>query len=531
MLPMMAGMHPPSPQNAPDQHPPPQPLAAWDAAAAYQVLQARDARFDGRLFVGVTSTGVYCRPVCRVRLPRAENCRFFHTRAQAEAAAFRPCMKCRPEIAPGWCHTDASSTLAAEAAKQIELAVQQGEGAHLQPLAARLGVTDRHLRRIFQAAHGVTPRDYLATQRLLLAKQLLTDTALPVTQVALASGFNSLRRFNAAFMERYRLQPSRLRIEGRTAHENTPLRLAWRPPCDWEALLNFLSRRAMAGVEVVDGLTLRRTMRWPRPPHVGHTHGDLVGWLVLRFVPEKNEVQMQAAPSLAPVLGALMQRVRHALDLDADPACIDPVLANLPVPLRPGTRLPGSFDGFETAVRVVLGQQVTVKAARTLVQRVVARFGEPVETPFNDLTHLFPSAATLAAATPESLGELGIVRQRVKALQALAAAVATGELVLTPTAPLQATQERLLALPGVGPWTAQLIALRVLAWPDAWPASDIGLLNALGSRDVAAVAAQAEAWRPWRSYAVMRLWHHLEAPEPTPQTTTTTAPHTALATP
>jgi len=488
-----------------------------DPDSAYLAVKARDARFDGRLFVGVTSTGVYCRPVCRVRCPKRENCRFFDTRAQAEAAAFRPCMKCRPEIAPGLSQMDSSRSLAYTAAHFIEHAVHSAEALSIPGLAARLGVTDRHLRRIFQATHGVAPHDYLTTQRLLLAKQLLTDTSQPVTQVALASGFESLRRFNAAFAERYRFNPTQLRREGSPASRSpgaTALRLAYRPPYDMEAVLRFFAMRQVLGVEQVDGLTLRRTVGWL------HRGQRITGWVSCRFVPERHEVHVNASASLSPVLGAVMQRVRHSLDLDADPARIDPVLALLPVPLRPGTRLPGVMDGFEGALRVILGQQVTVKAARTLVQRVVDRFGEPIDTPFAALTHVFPSAEAIAAADPEVIGKLGIVRQRVKALQALAAAVVAGTLTLQRGAPLEATLNTLRALPGVGEWTAQVIAMRALAWPDAWPAADIGLMNALGSsapgsprnlaREARHITTLAEPWRPWRAYAVMRLWHHLE---------------------
>ena len=497
-----------------------------DADSAYLALKARDARFDGRLFVGVTSTGIYCRPVCRVRVPRRENCRFFDSRAQAEAAAFRPCMKCRPEIAPGLSHTDSSRTLADTAARLIEHAVHNGQALPLPQLAARLGVTDRHLRRIFQATHGVAPHDYLSTQRLLLAKHLLTDTHQPITQVALASGFDSLRRFNAAFVQRYRFNPTQLRRERaptgrrtqstpRTAMADTPLRLAYRPPYDVQAVLDFFSRRQVQGVEEVQGLALRRTVGWL------HRGQRVNGWLESRFVPEKNEVHVSTSASLAPLLGAVLQRVRQGLDLDADPGLIDPVMALLPVPLRPGTRVPSGLDGFEIAVRVVLGQQVTVKAARTLVQRLVDRFGAPIATPFPALTHVFPHADALRDADPEVIGKLGIVRQRVKALQALATAVAAGDIALHRGAPLQATLDALRALPGIGDWTAQVIAMRALAWPDAWPASDIGLMNALGvktlsgkrgPREIQHINALAEPWRPWRAYAVMRLWHHLETP-------------------
>ncbi len=495
------------------------PAMVLDTAAAYLAIQARDARFDGRLFVGVTSTGVYCRPVCRVRTPRQENCRFFDTRAQAEAAAFRPCLKCRPEIAPGLSQMDSSRTLADTAARAIEHAVHAGEPVALPALALRLGVTDRHLRRIFQATHGVAPHAYLTTQRLLLAKQLLTDTAQPVTQVALASGFVSLRRFNAAFAERYRFNPTRLRREGAAAatakaggKPAPALRLAYRPPYDIEAVLGFFARRVVRGVEEVDGLALRRTVGWSQRGL------RITGWISGRFVPERHEVHVEASASLAPVLGAVMQRVRQGLDLDADPALIDPVLSLLPVPLRPGTRLPGVMDGFEGAVRVILGQQVTVKAARTLVQRLVDRFGEPIATPWPALSHVFPQAEAIAAADPEVIGRLGIVRQRVRALQALATAVADGTLQLHRGAPLEPTLDMLRALPGIGEWTTQVIAMRALAWPDAWPAGDIGLMNALGSRDARHITALAEPWRPWRAYAVMRLWHQLEqALPPLPQ--------------
>lgn len=296
------------------------PAMDIDAHAAYLALKARDARFDGRLFVGVTSTGIYCRPVCRVRTPRFENCRFFPTRALAEAAAFRPCLKCRPEIAPGLSAMDSSAALADHAARAIEHAVHAGQPLALPALAARLGVTDRHLRRIFAAAQGVSPLAYLTTQRLLLAKQLLTDTAMPVTQVALASGFESLRRFNAAFRGHYRFSPSQLRREGTPAvrqGQRQGLRLAWRPPLDVEALLGFFERRQMTGIEQVEGRVLRRTLAWRG---TGTHPGPVDGWIEARFEPERHELHLRTSDSLAPVLGAVMQRVRQAFDLDADPA-------------------------------------------------------------------------------------------------------------------------------------------------------------------------------------------------------------------
>jgi len=481
--------------------------------AAYLVLKARDARFDGRLFVGVTSTGIYCRPICRVRLPKAENCRFFTHAAGAEHDGFRPCLRCRPELAPGLSLMDSSQSLAHHAARMLEHAARAGGEVALPQVAQRLGVTDRHLRRIFLECHGVAPIDYLTTQRLLLAKQLLTDTVLPVTQVALASGFGSVRRFNAAFAERYRMNPSALRRErpGTVSADGTvsspvALRLSYRPPYDVAGVLRFFEQRCIPGVEAVDGAVFRRTLGLVP---AGQDPGQVVpGWISARFVPERHEVLVSVAPQLAPLLGTVLERLRQGLDLDADPSRIDPALHDLPG--APGTRMPGTLDGFEVAVRIILGQQVTVAAARTLVRRLVERFGLPVETPFADLNRLFPSPQALALASDDAIGQLGIVRQRIGAIKALALAVIDGRIELSRGAPLQPTLDALLALPGIGAWTVQLVAMRALAWPDAFPVSDIGVLNALGSRDIKLAEQRAEAWRPWRAYAVMRLWQTLE---------------------
>lgn len=493
--------------------PPDLATAAIDEDAAYRAWCSHDARFDGRLFVGVRTTGIYCRPVCRVRMPRRANMRFFGNAASAECAGFRPCLRCRPELAPGLALVDSSQTLAHQAALLLQEAAHAGGAGRVPAVAERLGVTDRHLRRIFQAAHGVTPIDYLTTQRLLLAKQLLTDTDQPVTAVALASGYDSLRRFNAAFVERYRLQPTALRRAGRRgaatavdgAERALHLRLAWRPPYDVDAMLGFLARRTLAGVEEVDASAYRRTIAIEQ---AGRLHA---GWLQVRFAAERCELEVEVAPTLAPVLGAVLQRLRQAFDLDADPERIDAALAALPGGPRPGLRLPGAMDGFESALRVILGQQITVKAAVTLARRLVERFGMPIETSRPGLARLFPGAKALATADPAEIGQIGIVRQRVGAIQGLARAVACGELHLHRGAPLAPTLAALRALPGVGDWTAQVIAMRALGWPDAWPAADIGLHKALGSRDQQHLTALAEAWRPWRAYAVVRLWHTLES--------------------
>jgi AraC family transcriptional regulator of adaptative response / DNA-3-methyladenine glycosylase II len=515
-----------------------------DDDTAWKALVAHDARFDGRFFVGVTSTRIYCRPVCRVRTPRRENCRFYANAATAEQAGFRPCLRCRPELAPGLSLMDSSHVLAQHAARMIDHAVRVGAAVRMPGLAARLGVTERHLRRVFAQTHGVSPIDYLTTQRLLQAKQLLTDTDLPVTEVALACGFESLRRFNAVFAEQVRLKPTELRRAGSaartmpggavTAAGSTRVRLGYRPPYDIDSMLAFWEQRALAGVEEVRGRILRRTWSAPgpsgdEPRRTGIEVDSVRGWIEIEFLAERNEVELRASANLAAHGGQLVEAARHALDLDADPVHMAPLLATLaqrhPASrIAAGLRMPGSFDGFETAARIVLGQQVSVAAARTLTGRLIERFGSPVQTPWPGLQRCFPDAATIAAATPESIGELGIVRQRVGALQALARAVVDG-LPLHRGAPLASTQAALLALPGIGDWTTQLLALRVLGWPDAFPASDIGLLKALGlaqARDAPQALAMAEAWRPWRSYAVIALWRALESsdmpgPVKTPQ--------------
>jgi AraC family transcriptional regulator of adaptative response / DNA-3-methyladenine glycosylase II len=520
-----------------------------DPDTAWKALAAHDARFDGRFFVGVTSTRIYCRPVCRVRTPRRENCRFYANAATAEQAGFRPCLRCRPELAPGLSLMDSSQVLAQHAARMIDHAVRAGAAVRMPDLAARLGVTERHLRRVFAQAHGVSPIDYLTTQRLLQAKQLLTDTDLPVTEVALACGFESLRRFNAVFAEQVRLKPTELRRAGsaaRTAPGSgtarggcTRVRLGYRPPYDVASMLAFWEQRALAGVEEVSGRIIRRTWSAPRPACDETGAADAAarpahGWIEIEFLEERHEVELRASTNLAAHGGLLVEATRHALDLDADPTHMAPLLATLAKlhpasAMTPGLRMPGSFDGFETAARIILGQQVTVAAARTLTRRLIDRFGATVETPWPSLHRCFPDAATIAAATPDAIGELGIVRQRVGALQALARAVVDG-LPLHRGAPLASTQEALLALPGIGDWTVQLLALRVLGWPDAFPATDIGLLKALGlaqARDAPQALAMAQAWRPWRSYAVIALWRALESNDTsTPCLTPQAAPPT-----
>ena len=484
------------------------PATALQPDACYLALKARDARFDGRFFTGVTTTGIYCRPVCKVRTPRPENCRFFLHAAQAESAGFRPCLRCRPELAPrslAWSIQDSSEILAHQAARLLEEPEAWHDGSpSVEQLAAKLGVSDRHLRRIFEAQFGVSPLQYLQTRRLLTAKQLLADTDLPVTQVALASGYASVRRFNAAFAQHYGLNPTQLRREGARAGAGTQVRLGYRPPYDVNAMLGFFAQRRIEGVEHVDPQTLTLT----RTIHAGAASG----WLSATFDVERSQVLLQVSDGLRTQLPLVIRRVRALLDLDADPQAINAVLHER-FPQGDGLRVPGAVSGYELAVRAVLGQQITVAAARTLAQRLADRFGEPIETPHPGLRRLFPAAAVLAQADGDALGQLGIVRQRQAAIVAIARAVAEGSLQLHAGADVPATVAALKALPGIGDWTAQYIAMRALRWPDAFPAGDIALHKALGVREARNPAREAEAasqaWKPWRSYAVIRAWYSM----------------------
>jgi AraC family transcriptional regulator, regulatory protein of adaptative response / DNA-3-methyladenine glycosylase II len=478
--------------------------------ACYLALKARDARFDGSFFTGVTSTGIYCRPVCRVRTPRRENCRFFAHAAQAEGAGFRPCLRCRPELAPQalrWSLQDASAVLAQQAARLLdEPEAWAGDAPSAEGLARRIGVSDRHLRRIFEEHVGVSPVQYLQTRRLLNAKQLLADTPLPITQVALASGFGSVRRFNAAFLAHYGLSPSALRRQGLDRSGACEVRLGYRPPYDVDAMLGFFRTRAIAGVEIVGERQLARTLS------VGAGGQRAEGWLTVEFDEVECQLLLKVSESLMGLLPLVIRRVRAAFDLDADPHAINARLHGS-FPLGDGLRVPGALSGYELAVRAVLGQQITVAAARTLAQRLVQRFGVPIATPVPGLTQLFPAPEVLAAAEGDALGQLGIVRQRQAAIVAIARATAEGRIHLHPGSDVATTTAALKELPGIGDWTAQYIAMRALRWPDAFPAGDVALHKALGVQQMRQPAREAEAasqaWKPWRSYAVVRAWSAL----------------------
>jgi AraC family transcriptional regulator of adaptative response / DNA-3-methyladenine glycosylase II len=525
-----------------------------DRDACYRAIQARDARFDGRLFTAVRTTGVYCRPICPARTPKLENVIFYPSAAAAQAAGFRPCLRCRPESSPELAVWHGTSTTVSRALALIADGALDGEDAAVDQLALRLGIGDRQLRRLFQKHLGASPIAVAQTRRVLFAKQLIHETRISMADVALASGFGSVRRFNDIFRRLYGRPPSALRREpharvataGRrsvrrppeararrsratfvapmsTAEVARPLRgralprfqrgssgitliLSYAPPYDWPAMIAFLAARAIPGVEVVEPDRYRRTVA------VDGEHG------VIEVAPVAGRPALAAtihSPSVQ-ALPAIVARIRRVFDLAADVGAINAQLrkdARLRplVAARPGLRVPGAWDGFELAVRAILGQQITVTAARRLAGRLVAVHGEPLSRALPDscasLTTVFPSPESLAGA---DLATLGLPRARARALSALAAAAADARLFHRDQ-DLDAAVARLKALPGIGEWTAQYIAMRVLREPDAFPAHDIGLLRAMTRRDgrrptPTMLLAQAEAWRPWRAYAAQHLW-------------------------
>jgi AraC family transcriptional regulator of adaptative response / DNA-3-methyladenine glycosylase II len=475
-----------------------------DADACYRALVARDDRFDGTFFVGVKTTGIYCRPVCRARTPGRDRCVFYQRAVEAERDGFRACFRCRPERAPGDAPVDAlSSTVKAAVAKIEAGALNDGD---VEGLAAALGITSRHLRRAMSAELGVSPLSFALSRRVALARELLLGTSLPVTDIAFASGWKSLRRFNAAFRAHQGVPPSALRRArpGASGDDAVRLTLDYRPPFDWNSSLAFFRARTVRGVESLEGDTYRRTVR----------AGPDAGYISITKAEGRASLYLDVAPSLTGGLMPVVARVRRLFDLDAHPAAIgshlakDPRLAAL-VGRRPGLRLPGSFDPFEAAVRAVLGQQVSVAAATTLATRLVQWLGEPVKTPFEGLDRIWPTPDRIASASEGDLASLGLTGARARTLRGLAAAVAGGDVSLDGAADPEATLRALTELPGIGDWTAHYIAMRALGWPDAFPASDLGVRKALAMASPAECLEMAERWRPWRAYAVIHLWTSL----------------------
>jgi AraC family transcriptional regulator, regulatory protein of adaptative response / DNA-3-methyladenine glycosylase II len=472
----------------------------------YRAIQSRDGRFDGLFVTAVTTTGIYCRPICPAQTPHAKNVRFYRYPAAAEAAGFRACRRCRPEASPGSPDWNTRADLAGRALRLIAGGVADLEG--IAGLARRLNVSPRHLHREMVAAVGVGPLALARTRRAQTARMLLDQTQLSMTEIAFAAGFASIRQFNETMRASFGAHPSALRRRGRPEEVSggaLVLHLSYRPPLDSGAMLGFFARRAIAGVEeVVEG-------RYRRAIALARSRG------VIELTPamDATRVTLRARVDDVRDVGALAARARQLFDLEADPAAIgealsaDPALAPL-VAARPGLRMPGAMDGFEMAVRAIVGQQVSVAGARATLGKLVARLGSPLAAPDGALTHEFPTAQAVADGDLDGL----MPQTRAASLRGLACAVASGELALDPTADRDETRARLLALPGVGPWTAEYIAMRALGDPDGWPGTDLGIKQAaerLGFASQKELGARAELWRPWRSYAAQHLWASLTA--------------------
>lgn len=476
-----------------------------DDDSCYRALSARDARFDGRLFVGVKTTGIYCRPICPARTPKRENCRFFPSAAAAQTAGFRPCLRCRPEISPDAAAWRGTSNTVSRALALIAEGTLDGGESGLPALAERLGLGERQLRRLFERHLGVPPIAVAQTRRILFAKQLIQETQLSMAEIAEASGFGSVRRFNDAFRKLYGRAPRDLRTaKNAEVHASlVTLRMGYRPPYDWDSILSFFAQRAIPGVELVERGRYRRSI----------AVGDAVG--SFEIAPGRNcLVATIRLPQLRALL-SVVGRLRRMFDLDADVEAIgahlarDAGLAPL-IAQRPGLRTPGGWDPFEYAVRTILGQQITVSGARTLAGKLVRLAGASVApdvTGHIALTHVFPTPAQIAVA---DFTGFGMPRARIAALQALARAALSDPKLFAPDKAPDDAQMRLRALPGFGEWTAQYWALRALRDSDAFPAADVGLLRAMtvdGKRlTPKALAERAEAWRPWRAYAAQHLW-------------------------
>ncbi len=520
------------------------PQADADDEQRYQAAVSKDPRFDGVFFIAVTSTGIYCRPSCPAITPKRQNMRFYRSAAAAQEAGFRACKRCRPDASPGSPEWNIRADVVGRAMRLIADGVVDRDG--VDGLASRLGYEQRQVRRLVTAELGAGPLAIARAQRAQTARILTETTVLPLSEIAFAAGFASIRQFNATIHEVFAVTPTQLReARGRRAPQTRRLlplpsgdpaapglirlKLAYRAPIDGERMLGFLAARAIPGVEEVRDGQYRRTIQLPNGTGILSLGPLRPGPVMRRPGPGYVDCELQLEDLRD--LTAAVQRCRRLLDLDADPESVtgylsaDPVLGPL-AQANPGRRSPGHVDGSELALRAVLGQQVSVAAARRLGARLVAGYGKPLSRPDGSLTHCFPAAETLAAADP---AVLPMPRSRALALTGLGAALASGELSLDPGAERDHAESVLLALPGIGPWTASYIRMRALSDPDAFLPADVGVLHALAhlgalpvetgptetgpsarTRAAKAAGALAENWRPWRSYAVHHLWAYLE---------------------
>ena len=479
-----------------------------DEERCYRAVKSRDARFDGWFFTAVVTTGIYCRPSCPAITPRRQNVRFYPTAAAAQQSGFRACKRCRPDASPGSPQWNQRADLVGRAMRLIADGVVDREG--VPGLASRLNYSPRHLNRQLTDELGAGPLALARAQRAHTARLLIETTELTFTQVAFASGFASVRQFNDTVREVFCSSPRELRAKRARLTTGAPgaitLRLPYREPFDPAAMVDFLGVRAVPGVEAWDGSTYRRVLDLPR------------GTAVAALTPDAGHVRCELRITDWRDVGVAVQRCRRLLDLDADPMAVaeqlggDPLIGSL-VRSSPGRRSPGHVDGNELAVRAVLGQQVSVAGARTLAGRLAAKYGEPLAEPGDGLTHAFPRAEVLATMDP---ADLAMPAARKRALVGLCAALADGSVVIDPGVDRQDLVDRLVRLPGIGPWTAGYIAMRALGDPDVFLPTDLGIRHAVerlgGDGDPRALAALAERWRPWRSYALHHLWASLSGP-------------------
>lgn len=471
-----------------------------DSVRCYAVLQARDTNSDGLFFVGVSTTRIYCRPVCRARLPQVDWCTFYSSAARAEQDGYRPCLRCRPELAPGNLRTSGIGYEVQSTAERIRMGLLMHN--NIETLMDELGLQSYQFHQIVEREYGVNATELETTQRLLLAKQLLTDTTLEINDIAHTCGFPSVPHFSDTFTSRYRLNPLSLRKKYPVNEETTILlRLSYRPPLAWNALIRFLCSRSNLRLSQIQNGNYLQTVNLD----------GCQGWVTAKQDTKRHQIYVQASRSLLPCLIRLQMYLRRLFDLDANPAIIEAHLGNDDIlkPLianHPGLRIPGTLDIFELGLRAILGQQITVKAATTLFGRFVATFGKPVDTPFPGLDRTSPPAELIADTSLQALIDIGLTGRRALTIQRFAQTIVNGALK-PESIDRNKIIEQLLELPGIGPWTAQYIAIRALGDSNAFPASDLGLLRGLRMEKPAELLRRTEKWQPWRAYGAIHLWH------------------------
>lgn len=482
-----------------------------DNTILYSAFKSKDPRFDGSFFVGIKSTGIYCRPTCRAKLPKFENCEFYNTAIEAEQAGYRPCLLCRPEIESNFSNIDVSANLAHKIAELIQKRFKNKIS--LKNIVEELDCTDRHLRRVFLTTYGISPIQYLQTYRLIFAKDLLINKKLPVFEVAKKSGFGSLRRFNDYFKKQYNVSPTDFKKEliNKYNDKGIFLTLNYNPPYCWEQLLSFLEHRVIKGVELVKNGEYLRTVNIRT-----NEEKNIKGWIKITNNSKKNNLAIMMSESLLPAMSQVLNRIKHLFDLQCNPHVIYEKISSMNN-IKPnicvlGTRVPGCFDTFEMITRVVLGQQITVKVANTLISRIVNTYGTPIETGIDGLTHIFPTPEdilNLKGNIEDNFGLLGITAIRSNVIHELAHLIVEKEIDFNLYTKPELIIKKLMTIKGIGSWTAKYIVMRTMGWTDAFLETDVGIKKALKSYSPKEMLEMSKSWRPWRSYVTINLWNSL----------------------